>query len=198
MRRLARGVAGDRLIDAVNERRNTWRTLRARDRQPLVDSILPAFAARGGNILWVGCRRYTQDYPARLEAGGGVCWTTDIDPSAEAFGAPGRHRTGDLCQAPFLFDDVAFDVILCNGVFGYGVDSPQMQRSAVAAMAEICNPGALLLLGWNTDKIDDPVASGATAPAFSPCAAMGLSQRLAVPGTTHVYDLFRHESAPHG
>ena len=100
------------------------------DRRVMADSYVPALAAEGGRILWVGCREYTLDDYAALEAHGGEVWTTDIDAAAARWGREGRHRTGDACEADTLFSGLNFDAIVCNGVLGYGVDSPAQQQRA--------------------------------------------------------------------
>jgi SAM-dependent methyltransferase len=168
---------------------STARISRSPDRGFLVRDYLPAFAAEGGRILWVGCRPYTADYYAALEAHGAEVWTTDIEDRAEAWGRAGRHRTGDIGDAGRLFGDLQFDAVLCNGVLGWGVDSAQDQARALAAMADILKSGGRLLLGWNTDKMADPIAAGLAAPHFEPAPFGPLPARLAVPEVTHVYDL---------
>ncbi len=164
---------------------------RSPDRLVLVERYVPAFAKAGGRILWVGCQAYTADYPARLEAGGGEVWTMEFDPAAVIWGAPGRHRTGDLKAADALFADLTFDAILCNGVLGFGVNATDDQQTALAAMAQILRPGGLLLLGWNTDKIADP--AGFTAVAYRPTTLGDLPSRMTFPTVTHVFDLLERK-----
>jgi hypothetical protein len=180
----------------MKERRISRRTRGSPDRVVLVEAYLPVFARRGGRILWVGCRRYTDDYPAMLEARGGECWTTDIDPEAARFGHRRRHRTADLVSIDQAFGDLRFGAILCNGVFGYGVDGACSQAAAAQAMAAIAEPGALLLLGWNTDKTGDPGGAGVFTGLFQPVSALGLPSRRDIPGTTHVYDLLARTPGP--
>ena len=168
---------------------STARISRSLDREILLRDYFPPFTAAGGRMLWVGCRPYTADYPALLEAQGGEVWTTDVEERAEAWGRAGRHRTGDIGQADALFGDLVFDAVLCNGVLGWGVNSREHQARALSAMACVLKPGGRLLLGWNTDKMDDPIAAGLTAQHLEPAAWGGLPARLAVPGVTHVYDL---------
>lgn len=158
------------------------------DRRLMAESYVPALAVEAGQILWIGCREYTLDDYATLEAGGGQVWTTDIDPAAERWGCKERHRTGDVCEADQFFSDKTFDAIVCNGVLGYGVDSPQQQERALAALAAILRPGGRLLLGWNTDKIDDPVAAGLTDRDFKPAPLGDQPTRVEFEGVTHVYD----------
>jgi len=164
------------------------------DRRMMADSYVPALAVDGGRTLWVGCREYTLDDYAALEAHGGEVWTTDIDAAAERWGREGRHRTGDVCEADRLFSDMTFDAIVCNGVLGYGVDSPEQQRKALKALAAILRPGGRLLLGWNTDKIDDPVTAGMTEAAFEPTSLGDQPTRVRFDAVTHVYDSFARKT----
>ena len=166
------------------------------DRRLLTSAYIPALAARGGRILWVGCRAYTaSDYPA-LEQWGAEVWTTDIDPKAARWGQAGRHQTGDLCVIDQVFDDLRFDAIVCNGVLGFGVDSPAAQEQAITAMAGILKPGGLLLLGWNNDKIDDPLNLSATERFFIVGHIGNQPPRVRFDDVTHVYDTLEL-AAPH-
>ena len=158
------------------------------DRRLLADTYLPALARDSRCILWVGCQAYTAADYATLEAEGAVVWTMDIDPAALRWGHPQRHRAGDLTLADSLFADQRFDAIVCNGVLGYGVNRPDEQRRALAAMAAIMTPGARLLLGWNTDKIPSPVDQGLTDVWFEPAPFAGLPAHVPCPGVTHIYD----------
>lgn len=160
------------------------------DRKLLRDVYIPAFAEQGGRILFVGCRGYNKGYYAILESRGAELWTTDIDPRSGRFGHGKRHRVGDICEADTLFGDLMFDGILCNGVLGYGVDSREQQDRAIAALSKILKPQGTLLVGWNTDKIEDPVVAGRFAVAFAQTPFAGQPPRVRFDGVTHVYDTF--------
>ena len=80
--------------------------------------------------------------------------------------------------------------MICNGILGYGVDSSAQQQQAIAAMARILRPGGRLLVGWNTDKIDDPVAAGLFAGLFTEAPFAGHPSRVRFHEATHVYDSF--------
>ncbi|WP_295244032.1 methyltransferase domain-containing protein [uncultured Brevundimonas sp.] len=175
----------------ADRRRRSAKAARIRalpDRRVMADGYVPVLAADGGRILWVGCREYTLDDYALLEAQGGEVWTTDIDPTAARWGREGRHRTGDVCEADRLFPDLSFDAVVCNGVLGYGVDSPAQQQRALKALAAILRPGGRLLLGWNTDKIADPVAAGLTDADFQAAPLGDQPTRVRFDAVTHVYD----------
>ena len=187
---LLRLLFGEARAREINAARTTRRTMRLPDRAFLRSVYIPAFAAEGGKILWVGCRDYTPNCYPLLEREGGEVWTTDIDPEAAPWGQPGRHRVGDICEADALLPDVTFDAVICNGLFGWGVDTPEQQAEAARAMASIMRPSGRLLLGWNTDKTADPIASGILAPWFELAPFAGHAARVEVSGTTHVYDCF--------
>lgn len=165
--------------------------LKLPDRKLMAEAYIPALAADGGRILWVGCRAYTAADYDDLEARGAEVWTTDIDPKAERWGRDGRHRTGDVCEIDRIFPDITFDAIVCNGVLGYGVDEPGPQKQALDAMAAILRPGGLLILGWNTDKIDDPIAAGLASPTYAGTDYAGQPTRVRFETVTHVYDTLR-------
>lgn len=168
------------------------RIVRSPDRLILQAEILPVFAGLGGTLLWVGAKRYTRAYPAILERGGAVCWTTDIESRMARWGRPGRDVTADVCRIDEAFSADGFGGLLLNGVFGFGVDTPALQAVALKAMARVLAPGGWLLIGWNTDRTADPLADpGAWAELFAHQGLATLPARRAIPGTTHVYDLLR-------
>lgn len=82
-----------------------------------------------------------------------------------------------------------FDADLCNGVLGHGVDTPAQQTRALDGIAAILRPGGRLLLGWNTGRIDDPVAAGLTSVAFRPEPYADHPSRVTFGWVDHVYDL---------
>jgi SAM-dependent methyltransferase len=164
------------------------------DRKLLREAYLPAFAAEGGRILWVGCRDYTASYYTLLESQGAEVWTTDIDPGLKRWGVAERHRTGDICLADQLFADMTFDTVIYNGILGYGVDSEPMQKQSIVALSRIIRPGGHLLVGWNTNKIADPVAAGLFEGLFTKAAFAGQPTRVSFDGFTHVYDSFTRDN----
>lgn len=157
------------------------------DRVLLTNSILPGVRTTARDILWIGCRAYTRSYYAILEETGAKCWTIDIDPDQAHFGHPMRHVTGDATRLEDHFAPDTFDAILCNGVFGWGVNSVEGQSRLVEQMARIIRPGGSMVLGWNTDKSPDPI--GLLPPHFEPADLFGLGKRVTFPPPhTHVYD----------
>lgn len=175
-------------ISRIRTRKETARIRALPDRQLMASSFIPALAATGGTLLWIGTRVYTADDYAALERNGATVWTTDIEPKAARWGHKTRHRPGDACAIDQVFPDIVFDAVISNGVFGFGIDTAEMQRRSLTSMARVLKPGGLLLLGWNTDRIPDPVASGLTSALYRPDDFAGTPPRTTFDDVTHVYD----------
>jgi hypothetical protein len=172
------------ILNARQVRRNPARIA-------LVNQILPAYSNLAGRILWIGCRRYTRQYGALLSAHGGECWTTDIEPTHAKWGEPERHITGDLLAINTLFASQSFDSVLCNGVFGFGVDSCEAQLTALKATHEILKPGGRLLLGWNTERVVNPTTTDFAHGAFNPDDLIVRGGHLEIPEAGYVYAFLR-------
>jgi SAM-dependent methyltransferase len=169
------------------------------DRVMLTKTIFPALArtaafASGSDVLWIGCRRFTKPYYRQIEARGARCWTLDIDPTVRRFGRRGRHVIGNVLELNLLFPKLRFDTVVCNGIFGFGVDTVDDRIKACAAMARVAKPGGWLLLGWNSDRGPDPLHAGLASPWFETATLPGFGTREVVKDSTHVYDVFRRRS----
>lgn len=172
------------ILNARQVRRNPGRIA-------LVNDILPAYAKLAGRILWIGCRRYTKEYGALLSRHGGECWTTDIEPAHVKWGQAGRHVTSDLLRIDTTIPTQSFDSVLCNGVFGFGVDSRHAQLTALKAMNAILKPGGRLLLGWNSERVEDPATLDFVQTAFVADPLIGAAGRLSVPEAGYEFAFLR-------
>jgi hypothetical protein len=166
------------------------RTEASPDRLYLASILLPAFSKLGPRLLWVGVRRYTSGYYAALERDGAECWTLDVDPQAAGWGRRTRHVTGDLLHDKIFPRGATFSAILCNGVFGYGINDEVQQEAAIQRLAALLEPGGWLLLGWNTHNCRDPIPLLGRAPLVHQ-RLESLAPRTTIRGTTHVFDLLR-------
>lgn len=136
------------------------------DRRLLEEVILPGLAAEPGNqrILSVGVAWYTQGYARAFE--GRTFATLDLDPSRAAFGGT-KHVVGDLRDLERHFEDEeAFDVILMNGVIGYGLDIRDDVDRALRACAARMRTGGTLVLGINEEKPTNVDPSSVAAHAL--------------------------------
>ncbi|MBX3230317.1 MAG: class I SAM-dependent methyltransferase [Labilithrix sp.] len=139
------------------------------DRKVFEDEILRAIAADDGNqrILSVGVAWYTKLYSTPFT--GKTFITLDVDESRAEY-ATTAHVVGDLRDLERHFAE-PFDVILMNGVIGYGLDTADDVDRALRSSAARLRPGGLLVLGVNEEKPThvDPAAVPAHA-LFAPAA----------------------------
>jgi hypothetical protein len=88
----------------------------------------------------------------------------------------------------------SLDVIVCNGVVGWGLDAPQAVDAAVIACHATLRAGGLLLLGWNaTARRKGAVLAEATAlRRFAPlhCPPLGASVVHTGSINRHVFGFF--------
>ena len=116
--------------------------------------------------MFVGCRSYTYHYRTYFLRSGIDYWTSDIDPIARIWGERRKHVT---CDVKLLGEHVprqSFDLVVLNGVFGYGVDDVASMDQAVSTIRCALKDNAHLLVGWNKDRVADPERLPAIAAQF--------------------------------
>lgn len=118
---------------------------------------MPGLAAREDvqNILFVGCAWYTRGY--RKIFRGKRYSTLEIDPRAARYGAA-HHVTDTLENIGRHFPSDTLDLIICNGVFGWGLDQPAAIDRAFNGCFDSLRPGGVFVLGWNDVPDHTPVA----------------------------------------
>ncbi len=167
----------------------------APDRIVMRDHIFPEVARRGGDILFVGVRAYTSEYPAQFEEFGGTCWTIDRDRAAIAYGVAGRHVTGCVTKVDKLFSNCRFRTIVLTGVLGFGVNRFSDQMKTLAGCAAILEPGGTLILGWNDRRVHASLLEEAAARWFDFRNFGTMPPRIWVSGYDHNFAfLQRRES----
>lgn len=113
--------------------------LKIPDRKVLEEKIFPFFAASNfyKTVLFVGCEWYTKYYEVFFSHK--VYWTIDIDPSKAQYGAH-RHICDAFQNIHQYFTDESLDLIICNGVFGWGLNEKkeieQAYKNAYACLKE--------------------------------------------------------------
>ena len=93
-------------------------------------------------------------------------------------------------EADHVYASLRFDTVVCDGVFGYGVDAPGPQRLALAAIRALLNPGGRLLLGWGLNASEDPREAGLAPSGLAPIPLDGKSTRTRFDAAGRVYDSF--------
>jgi SAM-dependent methyltransferase len=145
----------------------------ALDRRILDEQILPRLARndRFARVLFVGCDWYTEHVEEIFVARGRTYTTIEIDPGRARHGAS-RHIVGALGDLGRYAEPGSLDLIVCNGVIGWGLNQPEDIERALAACAEALSPGGVLLLGWDDvpEKLPLPIESIQALRSLTPTA----------------------------
>jgi len=72
----------------------------------------------------------------------------DINPSCAAFGAK-HHVTAGVQNVARHFASASLDLVVCNGVFGWGLDNRDDVEKAFSGIARCLAPGGVFVLGWD-------------------------------------------------
>jgi len=149
---------------------------RARDRRVLDEQILPRLAAedRFRRVLFVGCDWYTEHVEDLFLARGREYATIEIDPARAGHGAR-RHFVGSLSAVADHFPEDSLDLIICNGVIGWGLNEPLEIERSLRACAAALAPGGVLLLGWDDvpEKLPIPIEGIQALRALRPVIPAG-------------------------
>jgi hypothetical protein len=123
------------------------------DRTLLEKRLLGAYAADGAvrTLLFVGCEWYTQHYVELFAPRRERFRTLDVDPAKARFGA-GSHVVAPLQEVDRHFGPGSVDVIVCNGVYGFGIDDRDALGRAFAGSHAVLRERGTLVLGWNDVK----------------------------------------------
>jgi SAM-dependent methyltransferase len=163
-------------------------------RRTLEQRILPVLAAddRLQSVLFVGCEWYTWRYTVLFRRR--EFWTIERRPIVSRRFGGRRAITDDVQRLERHVPPASFDAIICNGVFGWGLDTTEDATAAIDQFRRALRPGGLLLIGW-TDAVgrrpmnfDDPAA----VPGFSPhiFAPLGTERWLTSNRPPHIFSFF--------
>lgn len=165
------------------------------DRRVLESIIFPYFTAltEVRSVLFVGCDWYTRHYQPVFFAAHEF-WTIDPAPRARKFGGR-RHVVAPLEALGRHCADEYFDLIVCNGVYGFGLDTLTQCEQAFAACHASLRAGGYFLLGWDDIPARTPVplADVANLRLFQPFTfpPLGTWRYLTETPYRHVYDFYR-------
>jgi SAM-dependent methyltransferase len=128
------------------------------DRTVLETVIFPYFQYLPGicSVLFVGCDWYTKHYE-RAYFEGKDYWTIDPAPRARRF-AGSRHIVAPLEELGRHFQPERFDLIVCNGVFGYGLNGQRQCDEAFLECHARLRQGGYLIVGWDDVPERTPVS----------------------------------------
>jgi len=168
--------------------------LETEDRRVLEEVIFPQLVADGTlqRVLFVGCDFYTHHYVDMFRSK--EFWTIEPDPERSVAHGGRRRVTDRLERVADHFDEAFFDVVICNGVVGFGLDDRDAAEEAFAGCFRVLRPGGLLVHGWN-DRADlrpfHPRECRSlerfTPRVFGP---LGAAQYLTQTDGRHTYDFY--------
>lgn len=121
---------------------------RTDDRRVLENYILPYFIQRNeySKILFIGCAWYTRGYNKLFK--NKEYWTIEVDPKKGKYGAA-KHITDGLENVRKYFKEGEIDLIICNGVFGWGLDDIENVEKAFQGCFDCLRNDGVFILGWN-------------------------------------------------
>jgi hypothetical protein len=105
-------------------------------------------------ILFVGCESYTAHYQQKYFPDHDY-WTIDRDATRRRHGAK-QHVITRLEELDRHFPAGFFDLVICNGIYGWGLDSAQDCDAALAQCHFCLANSGHLILGWNDVPERDP------------------------------------------
>lgn len=165
------------------------------DRRLLEQCILPYYAARADvrSVLFVGVGWYTEAYEA-LFAGRRYV-TLDMDPRVARHGSRQHHVVGSAVEAGQLFGPGAFDLVVFNGVFGWGLDERADVNAALESFHHVLRPGGELVVGWNDVASRRPYefSSSEALRHFEPVTLppLGVAQLQLETDNRHRFEFYR-------
>jgi hypothetical protein len=145
-------------------------------------------------ILFVGVARYTRKCLKLCREAGLVVWTVDVDPNVARWGKLKRHIVGDVCRIERRMLPLAFDAVIVNGVFGYGINDACKAESALAALAKVMRRDGLLVVGGAVGVAYCQLEN--MQRYFEPTSLVGVPPHVefppdAIQSSCHVYALYR-------
>lgn len=134
------------------------------DRVILEKTIIPNLVAKDDikKVLFVGCDWYTASYYTLFQQE--EYWTIDPDPE-KAKHATNKHIIDCLENISSHFSKEYFDLIICNGVLGFGINNIEQMEQAFTQCFNCLRDDGILVVGWN----DIPSRN---IPAFSDCHSL--------------------------
>jgi hypothetical protein len=169
--------------------------LNTTDRIVMERLIFPHYAQDPAirTILFVGCGNYTAHYQ-RLYFPNLDFWTLEPNPTAARFGAR-QHVIAPLEELERHFPPGHFDLIICNGVFGWGLDRhDQCEASFSQCHSRLRNDGHFFF-GWDDvpERTPVPLQTISSLARFRKYCfpPLGTTRHVTDTPYRHTYDFYR-------
>ena len=143
-------------------------------------------------VLFVGCESYTAHYWRYFAAQD--YWTIDPEPTLRKFGAK-QHIVARLEEIGRHFPQGFFNLIICNGVYGWGLDDAADCEAALLQCHACLASGGHLLLGWADvpERDPAPLTQVSSLSRFAPYSfpALGTWQFVTNTPLRHTYNFYQ-------
>lgn len=138
----------------VNRKMGRPNKLQSPDRKVLEGLIFPHLEKemKPARVLFIGCDWYTEHY-YKFFSGESV--TIDCDESKKVYGGK-NHIVDGIENIDKYIVNNSIDLIVCYGVFGWGLNDIKIIESAFEKCFNILKPGGIFILGWNDLPIYRP------------------------------------------
>jgi SAM-dependent methyltransferase len=169
--------------------------LNTTDRIVLEQAIFPHYSRDPGirTMLFVGCGTYTAHYQ-RLFFPTQDFWTIEPDPAAARHGAQ-QHVIAPLEELERHFPENHFDLVICNGVFGWGLDGHEQCEAAFAQVHSRLRADGHFLFGWDDvpRRTPVPLDTLSSLTRFRPYTfpTLGASRYVTETPYRHTYAFYR-------
>jgi SAM-dependent methyltransferase len=161
LRRLQRGLLrrAGRIPFRVKDFLGLKTPLRTPPRYVLEQIIIPYFVSRKDikHVLFAGCDWYTKHYWKFFR--GIEYWTIDSDPKKQRYGCR-NHVVDFLEHLHYYFPSGYFDLIICNGVYGWGLNQKEQCETAFRNCFDCLRDGGEFVLGYDEvpeDSFSSPI-----------------------------------------
>lgn len=106
------------------------------------------FGARNprGTCLFIGTDKRSWHYPKNLDL---VLHTIDIEKKKAIYGNAQHHIVGSATELGRYYDAISFDVIIANGLIGFGMNQPEQCDQLLQGAHALLKDDGLLVLGYN-------------------------------------------------
>jgi hypothetical protein len=173
--------------------------LKTEDRRVLEELIFPYFLHddRYRNVLFVGCSWCTRGYNRRFERGK-IYSTIDSSPLKRRYGAK-RHIVAPLQHLGRHVQANTLDLVICNGVYGWGLNNRTEIEAAFTACGESLREDGILIIGWDDcERLNPcPLSTWECLHGFRPFVFPPLRTSEFVTATPHhhTYSFYRRPRA---
>ena len=165
------------------------------DRRVLEQLIFPYYATRSDihSVLFVGCDWYTGHYGKAFFRGHDY-WTIEPSEPGRKFGSKGHHVVASWEKLGEHFPERYFDLIIANGVYGFGLNTRAQCEAAFAESYSRLREGGHLVFGWNDvpERTPVPLQDIASLRRFTPWTFPAFHSWRYLTDTPHrhVYDFY--------